>query len=51
MGNILDFIDWRGDLTFKQDSFHEVDGVILSAVSYVELDRIVSENPAEQILL
>lgn len=51
MGNILDFIDWRGDLTFEQDLFHEVDGVILSAVSYVELDRIVSEDPAEQILL
>lgn len=51
MGNILDFIDWRGDLTFKQDPFHEVDAVILSAVSYVELDRIVSEDPAGQILL
>lgn len=51
MGNILDFIEWRGDLTFEQDGFHEVDGLILSAVSYVELDRIVSEDPAEQILL
>lgn len=51
MGNILDFIDWRGDLTFSQDSFHEVDGAILSTVCYVELDRIVSESLTEQILL
>lgn len=51
MGNILEFIDWRGDLTFAQDPFHEVDGLILSAVSYVELDRIVSEDIMEQILL
>lgn len=51
MGNIFDFIDWRGDLTFEQDPFHEVDAAIFSAVSYVELDKIVSEDPVEQILL
>lgn len=51
MGNILDFIHWRGDLSFEQDPFHEVDALILSAVAYVELDQIVSENPEEQILL
>lgn len=51
MGNILEFIDWRGDLTFEQDPFHEVDGLILSAVSYVELDCIVSKEPEDQILL
>lgn len=51
MGNILDFIDWRGDLTFSRDSFQEVDVAILSTVCYVELDRIVSESLTEQILL
>lgn len=51
MGNILDFVKWRGDLDFSQDSFHEVDALILSAVSYVELEDIVSENLEEQILL
>ncbi len=51
MGNILDFIDWRGDLTFSQDPFHEVDVAILSTVCYVELDKIVSESLTEQILL
>lgn len=51
MGNILDFIDWRGDLTFSQDPFCEVDAAILSMVCYVELDRIVSESLTEQTLL
>jgi hypothetical protein len=51
MGNILEFIRWRGDLTFAQSPFCEVDALILSAVSYVELDRIVSENPAQQMRL
>lgn len=51
MGNILDFIDWRGDLTFSQDPFCEVDAAILSTVCYVELDKIVSESLTEQIML
>lgn len=51
MGNILDFIKWRGDLDFIQDPFHEVDALILSAVSYVELDHIVSKEVQEQIPL
>lgn len=51
MGNILEYIDWRGDLSFEQDAFSEVDALILSTVAYVELDRIVSERPEEQILL
>lgn len=29
MGNILDYLDWRGDLTFEQSPFNEVDNLIL----------------------
>lgn len=41
MGNILDYLDWRGDLTFNQSPFNEVDNVILSQLSYVNFDHIV----------
>lgn len=51
MGNIFDYMDWRGDLSFSKESFNEVDALILSSVAYVELDRIVSEDAGEQILL
>lgn len=27
MGNILDYLDWRGDLTFEQSPFNEVDNL------------------------
>ena len=30
MGNILDYLDWRGDLTFEQSPFNEVDNLILA---------------------
>ncbi len=41
MANILDYLDWRGDLTFAQDSFNTVDALILAQLSYVPLDGIV----------
>ena len=40
MANILDYITWRGDLTFKQAEFNEVDNLILSAFSYLPLDAV-----------
>ena len=40
MGNIMDYIGWRGDLTFAQSPFNEVDNLILACFSYVNLDRI-----------
>ena len=40
MGNILDYLDWRGDLTFEQTPFNQVDNLILACFSYIELDGI-----------
>lgn len=40
MGNIMDYISWRADLTFAQSPFNEVDNLILACFSYVNLDRI-----------
>ena len=41
MSNIIDYMKWRGDLTFAQDSFNEIDNLILSQLVYVELNNIV----------
>ncbi len=40
MGNIIDYLKWRGDLTFQRDDFCEVDNLLLSYLSYVNLDGI-----------
>ena len=40
MGNIMDYINWRGDLSFEQSTFNEVDNLILACFSYVNLDGI-----------
>ena len=41
MANILDYLDWRGDLTFDQSPFNEVDNLLLSQLVYVDLAGIV----------
>ena len=35
MANIMDYMDWRGDLSFEADEFNEVDNLILSQLAYV----------------
>jgi len=41
MGNLLDYIDWRGDLTLRQSAFCDIDALVLSCLSYVDLKDIV----------
>lgn len=48
-GNILDYIDWRGDLTFEQAPLNEVDGLALSLISYADFDGIVPSGMEEGI--
>ena len=40
MGNILDYLAWRGDLSLRQAPFGAVDALILSALSYIRLDGL-----------
>lgn len=46
MANILDYIQWRGDLLLAQDGFHTVDAVILSRLSYLQFDGILGGEEA-----
>ncbi len=41
MGNILDFLDWFGDIPFEQVPFCEADALTLAQLSYVRLEGIV----------
>ncbi len=41
MGNILDYLDWRGDIPLSFDGFGDVDAFVLSQFAYVPLEGIV----------
>lgn len=40
MSNIVDYIKWRGDLTFQQAPFNEVDNLVFSELAYFNFLKI-----------
>ena len=42
--NIVDYIRYRGDLSFKSDPFNEVDNLILAHLVYADFRGIVPES-------
>lgn len=48
MQNILDYLDWRGDLDFARDGLNEVDNLILSMLSYLDWEGIVPPEPGRK---
>ncbi len=51
MANIFDYIEWRGDLSIKNDPLNDADFLILSRLSYLPFDGIVSENMEDKITI
>lgn len=47
MAGMFDYLDWRGDLTFDEAEFNEVDSMILAWLSYAALDGIVPVECSE----
>ena len=45
MGNIFDYLTWRGDLTFTQDPPNAVDALIFSALTYVGYGPCAQQDP------
>lgn len=41
MGNIISYLQWRGDLPFAVKPFNEVDNLVLSYLSYFDFKEIV----------
>lgn len=47
MGDIMDYVEWRGDLSMKQDPFNEVDNLVLSQLAYVDFAGVVGNDQEE----
>ncbi len=44
MGNLFDYLEWRGDLLFSEAPFNDVDSLIFSLLSYIDFNGIVPES-------
>ncbi len=45
MANIIDYLVWRGDLSFERDPLNEVDGAILARLTYQRFEML--DEPLE----
>lgn len=52
MANMVDYLEWRGDLSFRTSGFNEVDNLLLAQMAYVDFgDIIPCEDSEESITL
>lgn len=51
MSNIMDYLNWRGDLSFRQDPLNAVDALIFSALAYIHHGEPVSQAGSDPIEL
>ena len=49
--NIFDYMFWRGDLSFSEREFNDVDGVILARLSYLPFELIMNQNSIKEITI
>lgn len=48
MANVVDYLHWRGDLTFEKDPFNNVDNLILSILSYLGFGGVIPSERSEK---
>lgn len=48
MANILDYVYWRGDLSFNKSHFNDIDNLILSEICYIDFSKSVKKFPSEE---
>lgn len=46
MSNLLDYLDWRADVTLDGSAFNEIDNIILAMSTFVDFSGIVPDDPA-----
>ncbi|WP_312060229.1 Mbeg1-like protein [Anaerotignum sp.] len=51
MANVLDYLLWRGDLTLEQSPFQDVDGFILTCLSYHFLTEVLKQYDAQPVTI
>ena len=44
MADILEYLDWRGDIPFEVDPFNDVDNLILAQISYTDFEGVATQD-------
>ncbi|MBQ3871233.1 MAG: DUF2974 domain-containing protein, partial [Clostridia bacterium] len=51
MTNILDYIKWRGDLSFEKDPLNDIDALIFARLSYLDFSKIIGDDSSIRVTL
>lgn len=51
MEYLIEYVKWRGDLSFTKDKFNDIDVLVLSQISYLNFEKLVSPELKEVITL
>ena len=51
MADIMDYMEWRGDVTFDMIPVNEVDGLIFSQFAYIPLEGVIDDMSGEMLSL
>ena len=51
MANILDYLDWRGDLTLAERGFNEVDNLLMAELCFLDFSGIVPADFSAPVFL
>ena len=49
MSNLLDYIAWRGDLSFRHAPLNQVDGAVFSRLSYLPFEEVLEEGSVMEL--
>ena len=47
MANIIDYMDWRGDVPFSVSPFNDIDNLIFTQLSFIDLEGILPPRVSE----
>ena len=50
MANLMDFIEWRGDLSFEEMYFTDIDNAIFAELAYVDFTYVFSMFPNQEAI-
>ena len=45
MSNMIDYIDWRGDIPLSASPFNEIDNLLFAELSYINFKHVIPEAP------
>lgn len=51
MSNLIDYVKWRGDLSFFSNSFNDIDALILCQIAYLNFDGLISSEVKKSVTL